>query len=43
MFRQVQGEGGTWTDSKVNKNTAADLENAILTRARELRIASAAQ
>ncbi len=43
VFRQVQDDGGNWADSKVNKNTAADLENAILTRARELRIASAAQ
>ncbi len=43
VFRQVQGVGGQWTDSEVNKNTATDLENAILTRARELRIASAAQ
>ncbi len=43
VFRQVRDDGGKWVDSKVNKNTAADLENAILTRARELRIASAAQ
>ena len=37
MFRQVQAGQGGWTDAAVNPKTSVDLENAILTRARELR------
>jgi len=36
VFRQ-QNQGGTWLDAPVALNTATDLENAILTRARQLR------
>jgi hypothetical protein len=36
VFRQ-QSQGGTWIDAPVALNTATDLENAILTRARQLR------
>jgi hypothetical protein len=36
VFRQ-QNQGGTWVDAPVALNTATDLENAILTRARQLR------
>jgi hypothetical protein len=36
VFRQ-QNQGGTWIDAPVALNTATDLENAILTRARQLR------
>lgn len=43
VFRQVQTSGGDWVDSTVNQKTAVDVENAILTRAREMRTASAAQ
>ena len=38
VFRQ-QMNGGTWVDAPVALNTATDLENAILTRARQMRLA----
>jgi len=39
VFRQTHsGEG--WVDAQVNPDTATKLEDAILTRARELRLAS---
>ena len=40
VFRQRQDGDGGWIDARVEQRTAVDLENAILTRARELRIAS---
>lgn len=42
VFRQRQSAAG-WTDVAVSSNTATELENAILTRARQLRIAQADQ
>ncbi len=39
VFRQRHDGNGNWIDANVKKLTAVDLENAILTRARELRIA----
>ncbi len=39
VFRQNQDATGNWVDAKVEQDTAIDLENAILTRARQLRIA----
>ncbi len=39
VFRQRQDGNGGWIDARVEQRTAVDLENAILTRARELRIA----
>jgi len=39
VFRQEQSARG-WTDAAVNANTAPDIENAILTRARQLRVDS---
>jgi hypothetical protein len=39
VFKQVQGAGG-WTDAVVDEDTAPQIENAILTRARELRLAT---
>jgi len=39
VFRQVQGIDGAWVDSGVDPKTAAELENAILVRARQMRIA----
>ena len=40
VFRQTDDETGTgWVDAQVASNTATDLENAILTRARQMRIA----
>jgi hypothetical protein len=39
VFRQTRSNEG-WVDATVNPQTASKLEDAILTRARELRIAS---
>ncbi|HKD21103.1 MAG TPA: DUF3576 domain-containing protein [Rhizomicrobium sp.] len=39
VFRQTK-TGAAWTDAAVNPDTAVRLEDAILTRARELRLAS---
>jgi hypothetical protein len=39
VFRQV-GTGGTWQDAQPSPDTAHKLEDSILTRARELRLAS---
>jgi hypothetical protein len=41
VFRQTK-QNGAWVDAPVNPDTASKLEDAILTRARELRIASGA-
>ncbi|MBM3489709.1 MAG: DUF3576 domain-containing protein [Alphaproteobacteria bacterium] len=38
VFRQVRGPGSDWQDAAVATQTATDLENAILTRARQLRL-----
>lgn len=40
VFRQHQDLSGNWVDAKVEQKTTIDLENAILTRARQLRVAS---
>jgi len=42
VFRQTHSQDGTWADAQVNPDTAIKLEDAILTRARELRLASEA-
>jgi hypothetical protein len=39
VFRQTN-TGGVWTDAAVNPDMSTRLEDAILTRARELRLAS---
>ena len=39
VFRQQINQGGGWVDAQVEPRTAIDIENAILTRARQLRIA----
>lgn len=39
VFRQTRS-AGSWADAQVNPETATRLEDAILTRARELRLAS---
>lgn len=41
VFRQERGPAGDWQDVPVSQATATDLENQVLTRARELRIRSA--
>ena len=40
VFRQIRGAAGDWIDAPVNPRTATDLEDRILERARQLRIAS---
>lgn len=40
VFRQTRTAAGAWTDAATNPDTANKLEDAILTRARELRLAS---
>jgi hypothetical protein len=42
VFRQTHADPGGWVDAQVNPDTANKLEDAILTRARELRLASGA-
>src|SRR5579883_2482714 len=42
VFRQVRGAAG-WTDAQVNPDTGVKLENAILSRARELRLSTQPQ
>ncbi len=42
VFRQEQGPGGNWVDAPSNTETGIRVENAILTRARQLRIDSEA-
>jgi hypothetical protein len=39
VFRQVRGEGG-WVDAEVDPTTETGIEDSVLTRARELRIAA---
>ena len=39
VFRQQKNEKGTWEDAAVAPATSVALENAILTRARQIRIA----
>ena len=38
VFRQRQDPFAGWVDAEVDEQTATDLENAILTRARQIRI-----
>ena len=37
--QQTSPKGGNWVDAQVDPRTNIDIENAILTRARQLRIA----
>jgi hypothetical protein len=39
VFRQVREETGGWIDAETDPQTSYEIENAILTRARQLRIA----
>ena len=39
VFRQRKDTAGTWTDAAVQQETTVELEDAILTRARQLRVA----
>lgn len=40
LFKQKRGKGDAWADVAVDQATQIELENAILTRARQLRIQS---
>ncbi|MDX5330714.1 MAG: DUF3576 domain-containing protein [Pseudomonadota bacterium] len=40
LFKQVRGADGQWTDAAPSPQTELDLENAILTRARQLRLSN---
>jgi hypothetical protein len=40
VFKQVKGADGNWTDSNTSGQTQTDLENAILTKARQLRLSN---
>lgn len=42
VFRQVSDDGANWRDAPVGESLAADLEDTILTRARQLRIRATA-
>ena len=42
MFHQKKDVGGQWAEASVDANTATDLENAILTRARQIRLSAVA-
>ncbi len=38
VFRQTRGRDGSWVEARVNEKTGTELENAILKRARQMRI-----
>ncbi len=40
VFKQVRGADGAWVDSPASDQTSTDIENAILTRARQLRLSN---
>jgi hypothetical protein len=42
LFQQKKDASGNWVDAEVSPKTATDLEDEILTRARQLRIGSTA-
>jgi hypothetical protein len=42
VFKQVKDAAGAWTDAQPSVQTETDLENAILTRARQLRLSNIA-
>lgn len=42
VFKQVRDASGAWVEAAVDPHTAPNLENEILTRARQLRIAQSA-
>jgi hypothetical protein len=40
VFKQVKDANGAWVDSAVSDQTANEIENSILTKARQLRLAN---
>ena len=43
VFRQQNDGAGGWIDGRVSDDTAGELEKAILTRARQMRVAGLAE
>ena len=43
IFRQTRDPGGQWKDSNVGPEVATEFENAVLTRARDLRLRTVPQ
>ncbi|HEX4180419.1 MAG TPA: DUF3576 domain-containing protein [Caulobacteraceae bacterium] len=43
VFKQHHDASGAWVDAAASDQTAADIENAILTRARQLRLSNMSQ
>lgn len=43
VYKQIRDGSGGWADSAVSAQTETDLENSILTRARQLRLANVAK
>jgi len=40
VFKQVKDASGAWVDASASDQTSIDIENAILTRARQLRLSN---
>ena len=40
VFKQTKGADGNWVDSPASNQTGVDIENSILTRARQLRLSN---
>ena len=40
VFKQTKGADGNWVDSNTSNQTQVDIENAILTKARQLRLSN---
>ena len=40
VFKQVKAADGNWTDTSTSNQTQVDIENSILTRARQLRLSN---
>ena len=40
VFKQTKGADGNWVDSNTSAQTQVDLENSILTKARQLRLSN---
>lgn len=43
VFRQTQDDQGRWRDAPVGRDVSTEFENAVLTRARELRLQAVAE
>lgn len=40
VFKQIRDSGGTWIDAPAARQTDIDIENSILTKARQLRLSN---